>query len=139
MTKTQSLFKMENPMNLVSRMFILEYIRELGTDIIVPKLTDGEANFWVYKFEGEDDKTEYDFNWEYLTFVIPLPNLGSIMERFLTEVEEIEAKRQAFYTQRREEMLQEEMTKPADINLYDFAKAQIDKSKDTSKLILPND
>lgn len=139
MTKTQSLFKMENPMNLVSRMFILEYIRELGTDIIVPKLTDGEANFWVYKFEGEDDKTEYDFNWEYLTFVIPLPNLGSIMERFLTEVEEIEAKRQAFYTQRREEMLQEEMAKPADINLYDFAKAQIDKSKDTSKLILPND
>ena len=118
------MFKLQHPQDLVSRLFILEYIKELGPDIIKEKLTDGEANFWLYKFEGEE-KVEYDFNWEYLLFVIPLSNLSHIMERYLDEVEKIEQKRQSEYNRYKEEHLKEELAKPADINLYDIARADI--------------
>ena len=118
------MFKLQHPQDLVSRLFILEYIKELGPDTIKEKLTDGEANFWLYKFEGEE-KIEYDFNWEYLLFVIPLSNLSHIMERYLDEVEKIERKRQSEYNRYKEEHLKEELTKPVDINIYDIARADI--------------
>lgn len=118
------MFKLQHPQDLVSRLFILEYIRELGPNTIKEKLTDGEANFWLYKFEGEE-KIEYDFNWEYLLFVIPLSNLSHIMERYLDEVEKIEEKRQSEYNRYKEEHLKEELAKPVDINIYDIARADI--------------
>ena len=118
------MFKLQHPQDLVSRLFILEYIKELGPDTIKEKLTDGEANFWLYKFEGEE-KIEYDFNWEYLLFVIPLSNLSHIMERYLDEVEKIEQKRQSEYNRYKEEHLKEELAKPVDINIYDIARADI--------------
>ena len=118
------MFKLQHPQDLVSRLFILEYIKELGPDTIKEKLTEGEAKFWLYKFEGEE-KVEYDFNWEYLLFVIPLSNLSHIMERYLDEVEKIESKRQDEYNKYKEIHLKEELAKPADINLYDIARADI--------------
>ena len=118
------MFKLQHPQDLVSRLFILEYIKELGPNLIKEKLSEGEANFWLYKFEGEE-KIEYDFNWEYLLFVIPLSNLSHIMERYLNEVEKIEQKRQSEYNRYKEEHLKEELAKPADINLYDIARADI--------------
>lgn len=118
------MFKLQHPQDLVSRLFILEYIKELGPDTVKEKLTDGEANFWLYKFEGEE-KIEYDFNWEYLLFVIPLSNLSHIMERYLNEVEKIEEKRQSEYNRYKEEHLKEELAKPVDINIYDIARADI--------------
>ena len=118
------MFKLQHPQDLVSRLFILEYIKELGPDTVKEKLTDGEANFWLYKFEGEE-KIEYDFNWEYLLFVIPLSNLSHIMERYLDEVEKIEEKRQSEYNRYKEEHLKEELAKPVDINLYDIARADM--------------
>ena len=118
------MFKLQHPQDLVSRLFILEYIKELGPNTIKEKLSEGEANFWLYKFEGEE-KVEYDFNWEYLLFVIPLSNLSHIMERYLDEVEKIEQKRQNEYNRYKEEHLKEELAKPVDINLYDIARADI--------------
>ena len=118
------MFKLQHPQDLVSRLFILEYIKELGPNTIKEKLSEGEANFWLYKFEGEE-KVEYDFNWEYLLFVIPLSNLSHIMERYLDEVEKIEEKRQSEYNRYKEEHLKEELAKPVDINIYDIAKADI--------------
>ena len=118
------MFKLQHPQDLVSRLFILEYIKELGPNLIKEKLSEGEANCWLYKFEGEE-KIEYDFNWEYLLFVIPLSNLSHIMERYLNEVEKIEEKRQSKYNRYKEEHLKEELAKPADINLYDIARADI--------------
>ena len=125
------MFKLQQPQDLVSRLFILEYIKELGPNTIKEKLSEGEANFWLYKFEGEE-KVEYDFNWEYLLFAIPLSNLSHIMERYLDEVEKIEQKRQSEYSRYKEEHLKEELAKPADINLYDIARA--DMKNQSSKL-----
>ena len=118
------MFKLQHPQDLVSRLFILEYIKELGPNLIKEKLSEGEANFWLYKFEGEE-KVDYDFNWEYLLFVIPLSNLSHIMERYLDEVEKIEKKRQSEYNRYKEEHFKEEVAKPADINLYDIARADM--------------
>lgn len=132
------MFKLQHPQDLVSRLFILEYIKELGVDIIQPKLTEGEAHFWLYKFEGEDNTVQYDFNWEYLLFVIPLSNLSHIMERYLDEVEEIEKKRQAQYKKLIQEKYEQEATEPAEINLYDYAKADIEQKNNPSNLIIPN-
>ena len=132
------MFKLQHPQDLVSRLFILEYIKELGVDIIQPKLTEGEAHFWLYKFEGEDNKVQYDFNWEYLLFVIPLSNLSHIMERYLDEVEEIEKKRQAQYKKLIQEKYEQEAAEPAEINLYDYAKADIEQKNNPSNLIIPN-
>ena len=132
------MFKLQHPQDLVSRLFILEYIKELGVDIIQPKLTEGEAHFWLYKFEGEDNTVQYDFNWEYLLFVIPLSNLSYIMERYLDEVEEIEKKRQAQYKKLIQEKYEQEATEPAEINLYDYAKADIEQKNNPSNLIIPN-
>ena len=131
------MFKLQHPQDLVSRLFILEYIKELGVDIIQPKLTEGEAHFWLYKFEGEDNKVQYDFNWEYLLFVIPLSNLSHIMERYLDEVEEIEKKRQAQYKKLIQEKYEQEAAEPAEINLYDYAKADIEQKNNPSNLIIP--
>ena len=118
------MFKLQHPQDLVSRLFILEYIKELGPNLIKEKLSEGEANFWLYKFEGEE-KIEYDFNWEYLLFVIPLSNLSHIMERYLEEVEKIEKKRQSEYNRYKEEHLKKELATPVDINIYDIARADI--------------
>lgn len=132
------MFKLQHPQDLVSRLFILEYIKELGVDIIQPKLTEGEAHFWLYKFEGEDNTVQYDFNWEYLLFVIPLSNLSHIMERYLDEVEEIEKKRQSQYKKLIQEKYEQEVAEPAEINLYDYAKADIEQKNNPSNLIIPN-
>lgn len=126
-------FKLQHPQDLISRLFILEYIRELGIDTIISKLTDGEKRFWTYKFESED-REEYDFNWEYLLFVIPIGNLSHIMERYLEEIDSIETSRQEFINKQKEELIQEKLSTPVDMNLMDFAKAQIDQSKDASLL-----
>lgn len=132
------MFKLQHPQDLVSRLFILEYIKELRVDIIQPKLTEGEAHFWLYKFEGEDNTVQYDFNWEYLLFVIPLSNLSHIMERYLDEVEEIEKKRQSQYKKLIQEKYEQEVAEPAEINLYDYAKADIEQKNNPSNLIIPN-
>lgn len=132
------MFKLQHPQDLVSRLFILEYIKELGVDIIQPKLTEGEAHFWLYKFEGEDNTVQYDFNWEYLLFVIPLSNLSHIMERYLDEVEEIEKKRQSQYKKLIQEKYEQEVAEPVEINLYDYAKADIEQKNNPSNLIIPN-
>ena len=122
------MFKLQHPQDLISRLFILEYVKELGVDLVVDRLSEGEKNFWVYKFEG-DESIQYDFNWEYLLFVIPLINLSKIMERFLPEIEVIEKNRTALLQKKREEIQQEKLATPVDMNLMDMAKAEIEKSK----------
>ena len=120
-------FKLQHPQDLVSRLFILEYIRELGVDVIREKLDNLQHVKWVYTFEDEDGSKQYDLNWEYLLFVIGLPELSKIMEKYLDEIEVIESKRKERHTKLLEIKLQEEMK--ADLNLYDLAQADIKNQK----------
>ena len=124
------MFKLQQPQDLVSRLFILEYIRELGVETIKDKLTAGEAKFWLYSFKGEEgDTTEYDFNWEYLVFTIPMPNLSKIIERYLEEIIKIDTKRQEDMEKMRKDFFKEEMAAPVDINIYDLAQSDMKNQK----------
>ena len=124
------MFKLQQPQDLVSRLFILEYIRELGVETIKDKLTAGEAKFWLYSFKGEEgDTTEYDFNWEYLVFTIPMPNLSKIIERYLEEILKIDTKRQEDMEKMRKDFFKEEMAAPVDINIYDLAQSDMKNQK----------
>lgn len=124
------MFKLQQPQDLVSRLFILEYIRELGVDAIKEKLTAGEAKFWLYSFKGDEgDTTEYDFNWEYLVFKIPMPNLSKIIERYLEEILKIDTKRQEDMEKMRKDFFKEEMAAPVDINIYDLAQSDMKNQK----------
>ena len=124
------MFKLQQPQDLVSRLFILEYIRELGVETIKEKLTAGEAKFWLYSFKGEEgDTIEYDFNWEYLVFIIPMPNLSKIIERYLEDILKIDSKREADMEKMRKDFFQEQMSAPVDINVYDLAQADMKNQK----------
>ena len=124
------MFKLQQPQDLVSRLFILEYIRELGVETIKDKLTAGEAKFWLYSFKGEEgDTTEYDFNWEYLVFTIPIPNLSKIIERYLEEILKIDTKRQEDMEKMRKDFFKEEMAAAVDINIYDLAQSDMKNQK----------
>lgn len=126
-------FKLQHPQDLISRLFMLEYIRELGIETILSKLSEGEKKFWAYKFESEDSE-EYDFNWEYLLFVIPVNNMSNIMERYLSEIDKIEENRKTLLDKQREAVIEERIGTPASINLMDYAKSEIDRSKNASEL-----
>ena len=120
-------FKLQHPKDLVSRLFILEYIRELGVDVIRQKLDDIQHVKWVYTFEDQDGSKQYDLNWEYLVFVISLPELSKIMEKYLDEIEVIESKRKERHTKLLETKLEQEMQ--ADISLYDLAQSDMRNQK----------
>ena len=120
-------FKLQHPQDLVSRLFILEYIRELGVDVIRQKLDDVQHVKWVYTFEDEDGSKQYDLNWEYLVFVISLPELSKIMEKYLDEIEVIESRRKERHTKLLETKLEQEMQ--ADISLYDLAQSDMRNQK----------
>ena len=120
-------FKLQHPQDLVSRLFILEYIRELGVDVIRQKLDDVQHVKWIYTFEDQDGSKQYDLNWEYLVFVISLPELSKIMEKYLDEIEVIESRRKERHTKLLETKLEQEMQ--ADISLYDLAQSDMRNQK----------
>ena len=124
------MFKLQQPQDLVSRLFILEYIRELGVDTIREKLTLGEMRLWLYSFTGEEGpEVEYDFNWEFLLFTIPMSNLAKIIERYLDDILKIDSKREADMEKMRKDFFKEQMSAPVDINVYDLAQADMKNQK----------
>lgn len=118
------MFKMQHPQDLLSRMFILEYIRELGPEMMRTKLSKEDKATWTYQY-GDGVDVKFDFNWEYLVFVASLEELSQKAEKFLVEIEVIDKKRQKKIKEIHEERLLEELRAPVDINLMDIAKANV--------------
>lgn len=128
------IFKLQHPDDLVSRLFILEYMKEIGANALYKKAKDTQKKEMFYKFIDETSNTEeIDINWEYCLFVAPLPMLDSFMYNFIDEIKKIEEQRQLIYEEQKELALKEEMSKEVDINIYDIAKT--DMFKDRNKLI----
>lgn len=132
-------FKLQHPGDLISRLFILEYMREIGAKALYEKANSEQKKQLFYKFIDEDSNIEeVDVNWEFCLFEATLPQLDYFISNFVDEVQEIEAKRQQFYKQQSQRIVEENIAKPVDISVYDMAKAEMDRSKDTSKIIMPN-
>lgn len=132
-------FKLQHPGDLISRLFILEYMREIGAKALYEKANSEQKKQLFYKFIDEDSNIEeVDVNWEFCLFEATLPQLDYFISNFVDEVQKIEAKRQQFYKQQSQKIVEENIAKPVDISVYDMAKAEMDRSKDTSKIIMPN-
>jgi hypothetical protein len=132
-------FKLQHPGDLISRLFILEYMREISAKALYEKANKEQKKQLFYKFIDEDSNTEeVDVNWEFCLFEATLPQLDYFISNFVDEVQAIEAKRQAFYKQQSQKIVEENISRPVDISVYDMAKAKMDKSKNLSNLIIPN-
>ena len=132
-------FKLQHPGDLISRLFILEYMREIGAKALYEKANSEQKKQLFYKFIDEDSNIEeVDVNWEFCLFEATLPQLDYFISNFVDEVQAIEAKRQQFYKQQSQKIVEENIAKPVDISIYDVAKAAMTQSKDTSRLIIPN-
>lgn len=132
-------FKLQHPGDLISRLFILEYMREISAKALYEKANSEQKKQLFYKFIDEDSNIEeVDVNWEFCLFEATLPQLDYFISNFVDEVQAIEAKRQQFYKQQSQKIVEENIARPVDISVYDMAKAEMDKSKDTSKIIMPN-
>lgn len=132
-------FKLQHPGDLISRLFIIEYMREIGAKALYEKANSEQKKQLFYKFIDEDSNIEeVDVNWEFCLFKATLPQLDYFISNFVDEVQAIEAKRQQFYKQQSQKIVEENIAKPVDISVYDMAKAEMDRSKDTSKIIMPN-
>ena len=132
-------FKLQHPGDLISRLFILEYMREISAKALYEKANSEQKKQLFYKFIDEDSNIEeVDVNWEFCLFEATLPQLDYFISNFVDEEQAIEAKRQQFYKQQSQKIVEENIARPVDISVYDMAKAEMDKSKDTSKIIMPN-
>lgn len=124
------MFKLQHPANLVSRLFILEYMREIDTDKMYKKANKHQKKDLFYKFINEEDNTEsVDINWEYCLFQATLPQLEHFIKDFMPDIKLIEEKREAFYKQQIKEQAEYEAAQPIDINVMDMAQTEINKNK----------
>ena len=138
-------FKLQHPSDLISKMFMLEYMRELGAQKLYSKATPEQRKNMFYKFiDSDNETTEIDLNWEALLFECTLLHLEGLLKHFLDEIEEIEEKRIV----EQQKILNSDVDKHSnflesqaprgsttDINLMDFAAAKI-KENNSNKLII---
>ena len=123
-----NVFKHQHPSDLISRLFMLEYMREVGAEDLYKKANKHQREYMFYKFSDEEDNETVDINWEYCTFLASLHQLESFMKLFLKELDEIEASRAKIYEAKIAEEKEEERIAPADINVMDLAATEINKN-----------
>jgi len=123
-----NIFKHQHPQDLISRLFILEYMREVGADVLYTKANKHQAEKYFYKFTDDENTEHIDINYEYCTFIATLHEIEVFMGQFLAEIEEVEAKRSKIYQAAREQMIEEEAAQPVDINVMDLAQTEINKN-----------
>lgn len=124
-----NIFKFQHPSDLISRLFILEYMREIGADVLYTKANKHQKEKFFYKFTTEDEQEAVDINYEYCTFLATLYELESFLKLFLDEIAEVEASREKIYEAAKEKIIEERQAMPADINVMDLAQTEIEKNK----------
>lgn len=125
-----NLFKLQPPENLLSRLYILEYLREIGAKALYEKSNDVQKKQFFYKFTSEDVAIEeVDLNWEYSLFEATMPQLEFLIENFIEEVEEIEKQRKEVFEKLKADNRKERMEAPASVSVYDLAKTSMENLK----------
>jgi hypothetical protein len=135
-----NIFKFQHPSDLISRLFILEYMREIGASTLYSKANKHQRNKFFYKFTSEDTEgtqeiESVDINYEYCLFIATLHELESFLKLFLDEIEQVEASRQKIYKEAKKKLIEERIKAPVDINIMDLAQTEINKNN-SNELIL---
>ena len=132
------IFKTQHPQSLISRMFILEYMRMLDNELMYSKANEYQKNKYFFKYFDEDAPLEYgdivpkealDLNWEYLLFEASMTELEHFMKNFLEQLLEIDEKMKAVVERMKAESIVEQARIPVDINLMSVAKSDLENSK----------
>ena len=70
------MFKLQHVQDLVSRLFILEYMREISAKALYEKANVEQKRQLFYKFTNEsNDMEDIDVNWEFCLFEATLTQL----------------------------------------------------------------
>jgi len=137
------IFKTQHPQSLISRMFILEYMRMLDKDMMYAKANEYQKNKYFFKYFDDEDiavdgsiisREVLDLNWEYLLFEATITELEHFMKNFLEQLLEIDEKMKAVVERMKAESIVEQARQPVDINLMSVAKSDLENSK--GKLII---
>jgi hypothetical protein len=126
------MFKLQDPKDLISRLYILEYMRDITAAVVYERVNEDQKKSFFYKYEGSDGVVGIDFNWEYALFSANMLELELLMQSVYNEVVTIEERRMVELNRMKEVLegeKKEEDKKPVDMNLMDFAKASMDASK----------
>lgn len=125
-------FKLQHPADIISRLFILQYMRKLDTKLLYERANKAQKQNLFYKFTSEEspDIEEVDINWEYALFVAVLPELEFFMKNFLEEITELDKKNKKDLEKQAREIQEAEMRAPVDINIMDLASTEINKMDD---------
>lgn len=126
-------YKLTHPADLISRMFIVEYMNELNKDLMYTRANKHEKRLMFYKYSTDEEGEGFegvDLNWSFIMFEATLHQLEKFMKNFLQEIAEIEGARQKEYKKAAEDKFAESASKPVSINLMDLAQTEINKLKD---------
>lgn len=123
------MFKLQDPKDLITRLYILEYMRDITAEVIYLKSNEHQKRNFFYKFENENNNTSIDFNWEYTIFKATMVELEFLMKNVMKEVDTVEEQRQKELNNMREKLLEEEVSKPIDINIMSLAQTEINRNK----------
>ena len=131
-------FKLVHPQDLLSRLFILDYMREIGATNLYEKANETQRKNFFYKFINEgNNQEEIDLNWEFCLFESTLQQLEFFMRPFMEEIEKIDVQFTEENKKRSEQVIKEQISEPSSISLYDIAKAEMNKNKeDSSKSLI---
>jgi hypothetical protein len=122
------IFKHEHPANIISRVFIIEYMREIGAEALYTKANKYQKEKFFYKFIGDNSEEKVDLNYEALLFTTTLFEIEKFMKLFVDEVMKVEKSREKIYEAAKQKKVEEEGAKPVDINVMDLAQTEIKKN-----------
>lgn len=118
-------FKTDLPQNLITRLFVLEYIRLIPLANLYEKANKKQKELYFYKYSDNENKVQFDLNWEYLLFEASLSQL----EFFVSECPEDIAQAEKIILNEIKSKLpnknqkeNEQSLNEVDVNLYEMAK-----------------
>ena len=127
------MFKFQQPSDLISRLYILEYMREIGAEKMYQKCNKYQQESFFYKFLDDAGVEAVDFNWEYCLFMATMFELEKLMENFEEELAAVEASRNEYLMKCKHQLIQEKIEEhlsgPVDINLMSVAQAEMRNSQ----------
>jgi len=123
-------FKAQHPQSLISKLFILEYIKELDNRMMYEKANEYQKSKYFYKFTGDGiEGEELDINWEYLLFGATITELEHFMSPFLEQILEVDRKMSETIKRMQAEAIVAQSREPMDISLMDIARADMQASR----------
>lgn len=131
------MFKLQHPQDLISRLFILEYVRDIGAVALHEKANKHQRDAMFYTFMDDEENEKVDMNWEALMFECTIHQLEGILKHFMPEIGMIDEARTLELQKMAMEIVEEEKIAPVDMNIMDMAQTEMRKFEEPG-IVLPD-